>query len=58
MKENRTTLVIAHRLSTIMNADEIFVMDDGQISEHGNAQELLKRQGAFMELMQTQQTGN
>ena len=57
LMKDRTTLVIAHRLSTIMNADEIYVMSNGQIAEHGSAKELMKHQGAFMELIQAQQEG-
>lgn len=57
LMKNRTTLVIAHRLSTIMSSDEIFVMTDGQISEHGKAQELIARQGVFLELIRAQQAG-
>jgi ATP-binding cassette subfamily B protein len=57
LMKNRTTLVIAHRLSTIMNSDEIFVMADGKIAEHGAAQELIDQQGAFAELVRAQQAG-
>lgn len=39
--EGRTTLVIAHRLSTIVDADDILVLQNGQIAEHGNHYELL-----------------
>ena len=40
LMENRTTLVIAHRLSTITNADQIIVIQDGQVVEQGTHQEL------------------
>ncbi|RKP24411.1 P-loop containing nucleoside triphosphate hydrolase protein, partial [Syncephalis pseudoplumigaleata] len=41
--KNRTTLIIAHRLSTIVDADQIFVMQDGRIIEAGTHAELMKR---------------
>jgi len=43
----RTTLVIAHRLSTIVEADEIIVLDDGEIIERGSHEALLSRDGAY-----------
>ncbi|MDP4595176.1 MAG: ABC transporter ATP-binding protein/permease, partial [Beijerinckiaceae bacterium] len=45
--KGRTTLVIAHRLSTIINADEILVMDDGQIVERGCHEDLLAQHGVY-----------
>ena len=50
----RTSLVIAHRLSTILNADVIFVVEDGKIVESGTHSELLARNGAYARLYQTQ----
>ncbi|KAI9594064.1 hypothetical protein BDF19DRAFT_466589 [Syncephalis fuscata] len=41
--KNRTTLIIAHRLSTIVHAEQIFVMEDGQIIESGTHADLMKR---------------
>lgn len=43
MMKNHTSFVIAHRLSTIQNADQILVLDHGQIVEIGNHQELLQK---------------
>ena len=54
LMENRTTIVIAHRLSTIQNADEIVVLDNGQIIETGNHEELIKRGGLYQKLIAMQ----
>ncbi len=47
---NRTTLVIAHRLSTIQHADEILVIQKGQIVQRGTHQELIKNEGLYQQL--------
>jgi ATP-binding cassette subfamily B protein len=51
----RTTVAIAHRLSTLRNADRLMVMDEGRIIEQGTHAELMKKRGAFFELVQLQQ---
>jgi len=54
LMQNRTSFIIAHRLSTIRNADLILVMDDGDIVEQGTHEELLKRNGFYAELYNSQ----
>ncbi|WP_036902661.1 MULTISPECIES: ABC transporter ATP-binding protein [Prochlorococcus] len=51
---NRTTLVIAHRLSTVKNADEIIVLEQGNIIERGNHQALLDQKGIYFDLWKVQ----
>ena len=46
----RTTFVIAHRLSTVRNADQIIVLDHGQIIEHGSHEQLLQLKGKYYQL--------
>ncbi len=50
LMHQRTTLVIAHRLSTIQKADQILVVEEGQIVERGKHQELLDKKGRYFEL--------
>jgi ATP-binding cassette subfamily B protein len=50
----RTSFIIAHRLSTIKNADLILVMKDGNIIETGNHEKLLKQNGFYAELYNSQ----
>ena len=60
MHSMRTILVIAHRLSTIVNADQIILLEDGEILERGTQKELLAKGGRFAELWSLQdasQTG-
>ena len=54
MTDERTSIVIAHRLSTIRNADNIIVMNLGEIVEQGTHKELLKLNGFYKKLHDTQ----
>jgi ATP-binding cassette subfamily B multidrug efflux pump len=58
MGEGRTTIAIAHRLSTIQDADQIFVMHQGRIVEHGNHQELLAKKGLYYNMYLLQNKGS
>jgi len=55
MMQNRTSVVIAHRLSTIRHADEIIVLQKGEIVERGTHEELLQKQGYYFKLIQLQE---
>ena len=55
ISRDRTTLVIAHRLSTIVDADEILVLDHGEIVERGNFRDLLNANGRFAQMWKLQQ---
>ena len=57
MMEGRTSFIVAHRLSTIREADVILVMKDGNIVEQGNHEELLKQNGFYAELYNSQFAG-
>tara|TARA_B100000902_G_C27312901_1_gene919468 strand:+ start:125 stop:1861 length:1737 start_codon:yes stop_codon:yes gene_type:complete len=50
LMKNRTTFVIAHRLSTIQKADQILIIEDGEIVERGKHNELLNKKGRYYEL--------
>ncbi|HEY5167749.1 MAG TPA: metal ABC transporter permease, partial [Pseudolabrys sp.] len=54
VSRNRTTLVIAHRLSTIVGADEIIVLDQGEIVERGSHLALLARSGLYASMWNRQ----
>ncbi|MEK4564236.1 ABC transporter ATP-binding protein [Alkalihalobacillus sp. FSL R5-0424] len=55
LAKNRTTFIVAHRLSTITSADRIVVIENGQISEVGPHDELMKKEGSYYKLFQVQQ---
>ena len=54
LMKGRTSFVVAHRLSTIVSADIILVMKNGNIVEQGNHEELMKLNGAYTELYNSQ----
>jgi ABC-type transport system involved in Fe-S cluster assembly fused permease/ATPase subunit len=55
ISRNKTTVVIAHRLSTIVDADNILVLDKGEVKEQGNHQQLLEKRGIYANLWAIQQ---
>ena len=52
--EGRTSLVIAHRLTTVLSADCIMVLENGQVSDRGTHEELLKNSETYKLLYETQ----
>ena len=55
MMQNRTSIVIAHRLSTIRHADEIIVLQKGEIAERGTHDALLAKGGIYKRLIDMQE---
>jgi subfamily B ATP-binding cassette protein MsbA len=56
LMEGRTTLMVAHRLSTVVEANKIYVLDQGKIVESGDHQTLLEKSGIYANLWQAQST--
>jgi subfamily B ATP-binding cassette protein MsbA len=54
LMRGRTTFIIAHRLSTIRNADQILVMEDGEVVERGTHEDLLQHSGVYNRLIEIQ----
>lgn len=55
IRKGKTTILIAHRISTVRHADQIVVIDDGRIIENGTHETLLKKQGAYADMVSQQQ---
>ena len=56
LSQGKTVIMIAHRLSTVVNADRIYVLEDGKIVESGTSQELLEQEGLFRRMWENYQT--
>lgn len=54
LMKHKTCFIIAHRLSTIKNADNILVLNNGDIVENGNHQTLMKKKGIYYSLYNSQ----
>jgi ATP-binding cassette subfamily B protein len=52
--QNRTSVIVAHRLSTVKNADNIIVLENGEIVEQGNHKKLTAKRGKYYELVKNQ----
>ena len=53
--EGKTVIMIAHRLRTVVDADQILVLDNGRLAEHGTHDELMKKNGLYHKLFHIQQ---
>ncbi|RDW20874.1 multidrug ABC transporter ATP-binding protein [Oceanobacillus arenosus] len=58
LASDRTTFIVAHRLATITHADRIVVIENGEITELGSHEELMKKQGSYYDLYQVQNLDN
>jgi len=54
LAKTKTVILISHRLANVENADNIYVLEDGNVSEMGNHQELLKKKGHYAKLWKSQ----
>ena len=54
LSKTRTCIIIAHRLSTIQHADQIILLQDGSIKEHGNHDKLMKEEGMYAKMFRMQ----
>ena len=53
LAENKTTLIVSHRLSTVQWADQIYLLDRGEVAETGTHEELMKMEGKYLHLFRT-----
>ena len=56
LSKGKTVIMIAHRLSTVINADKIFVINNGEIAENGSSEELINSNGIFSSMWKNYQT--
>ena len=54
-RQNKTTIISAHRISSVMHADEIIVLDQGEIVERGSHYDLLEQDGWYKQMYEKQQ---
>ncbi|MBQ6952071.1 MAG: ABC transporter ATP-binding protein, partial [Clostridia bacterium] len=52
--KDRTTFIIAHRISSVKNADQIIVLDNGEIAERGNHKSLMEKGGIYYQMVMDQ----
>ena len=57
LQSGRTAIFIAHRLKTIADCDEIFVLDQGKVVEHGSHDKLMHKKGLYYHMWNAQQHG-
>jgi ATP-binding cassette, subfamily B, bacterial len=57
LSKNRIVILISHRFSTVRMADQIVVIQDGRIIEHGNHEQLVKQEGHYAHLFSLQARG-
>ena len=55
LTKGKTVIMIAHRLRTVVDADQILVLDNGRLVEHGTHDELMKKNGLYHKLFHIQQ---
>ena len=55
LSQGKTVIMIAHRLRTVVDADQIIVLDNGRLVEHGTHDELMKKNGLYHKLFHIQQ---
>ena len=55
LTHDKTVIMIAHRLRTVVDADQILVLDNGRLVEHGTHDELMKKNGLYHKLFHIQQ---